>query len=86
MRRLESNGVNRDTGSRQDRNLRRDLPGLVLLLQKHPERYRMLFLMECHYQNTEGFALHFLRGAKKYGIEIDDFYRSRLRAGVESVI
>ena len=55
----------------------------ALLLAKHPDRYPNLFLMEGHYQHTEGFAVNFLRGARTYGIDVDDFYLSRLRAGVE---
>jgi hypothetical protein len=47
-----------------------------LLLKKHPERYRMLFLREGHYAHTKGFAEHLLRGAAKYGVELDEFYRS----------
>lgn len=50
----------------------------VLLMQKHPERYRELFLSESHYKNTPGFRENFLRGAKKYNIELDTFYRKFL--------
>ena len=35
----------------------------ALLLKKHPDRYRTLFLKEAHYLNTEGFHEHFRRGA-----------------------
>jgi len=49
----------------------------ALLLKKHPERYRTLFLREAHYAHTPGFAEHFLRGAARYQVEIDDFYLSR---------
>ena len=38
----------------------------ALLLKKHPDRYRTLFLKEGHYLNTEGFHEHFRRGAVKY--------------------
>ncbi|MFM6756618.1 MAG: glycosyltransferase, partial [Dolichospermum sp.] len=46
----------------------------VLLMQKHPERYRELFFMESHYKNTPGFRENFLRGIKKYNVEVDKFY------------
>jgi glycosyltransferase involved in cell wall biosynthesis len=45
----------------------------ALLLKKHPDRYRTLFLKEAHYLNTEGFHEHFRRGAVKYGVAIDEF-------------
>jgi glycosyltransferase involved in cell wall biosynthesis/GT2 family glycosyltransferase len=44
-----------------------------LLLRKHPERYRALFLKEGHYRRTEGFCEHFARGARKYGVNVDEF-------------
>jgi glycosyltransferase involved in cell wall biosynthesis/GT2 family glycosyltransferase len=50
----------------------------ALLLKKHPERYRALFLTEGHYAKTTGFHEHFLRGAEKYGVALDDFYVSLL--------
>ena len=46
-------------------------------MKKHPERYRTLFLREAHYANTAGFFEHLLRGADKYGVDIDEFYLSR---------
>jgi GT2 family glycosyltransferase len=48
----------------------------ALLLKKHPERYRTLFVRERHYAQTPGFFDHFQRGALKHGVEIDDFYLS----------
>lgn len=45
----------------------------ALLLKKHPDRYRTLFLKEAHYLNTEGFHEHFRRGAAKYGVKVDEF-------------
>jgi GT2 family glycosyltransferase len=51
----------------------------ALLLKKHPERYRDLFLRERHYSHTPGFFDHLQRGALKYGVEIDDFYLSHRR-------
>jgi glycosyltransferase involved in cell wall biosynthesis/GT2 family glycosyltransferase len=51
----------------------------ALLFQKHPDRYRELFLQEAHYRHTPGFRDHFLRGAEKYSVEIDTFFIERLR-------
>ena len=51
----------------------------ALLLKKHPDRYRDLFLKERHWENAIGFWDNFLRGAKKYGIEIPDFYLSFMK-------
>jgi GT2 family glycosyltransferase len=48
----------------------------ALLLKKHPERYRTLFLRERHFAQTPGFFDHLQRGAAKYGVQIDDFYLS----------
>jgi FkbM family methyltransferase len=53
----------------------------ALLLAKHPERYRSLFLSEGHHRHTPGFREHFLRGAEKYGVAIDDYYTSLLLSG-----
>jgi glycosyltransferase involved in cell wall biosynthesis len=47
----------------------------ALLLAKHPERYRSLFFDEGHYLQTEGFCEHFLRGAEKYRVPLDDLFR-----------
>jgi len=56
----------------------------ALLLKKHPERYRTLFLRERHFAHTPGFFDHLQRGASKYGVQIDDFYLShRQRASHE---
>jgi glycosyltransferase involved in cell wall biosynthesis len=48
----------------------------ALLLKKHPQRYRTLFLRERHFAQTPGFFDHLQRGATKFGIQIDDFYLS----------
>ena len=53
----------------------------ALLLKKHPDRYRTLFLKEAHYLNTEGFHEHFRRGAVKYGVQIDEFLAGVSAAG-----
>lgn len=42
----------------------------ALLVSKHPERYRELFLAEAHYQNTAGFWENLLRGAEKYRVSL----------------
>lgn len=47
----------------------------ALLFAKHPERYRSLFFDEGHYLHTEGFCEHFLRGAEKYRVPLDDLLR-----------
>jgi len=49
----------------------------ALLLKKHPERYRTLFLREAHYERTPGFRDHLMRGAAKYQVDIDEFFLSR---------
>jgi hypothetical protein len=49
----------------------------ALLMKKHPERYRTLFLREAHYAQTPGFMDHLLRGAAKYQVQVDDFYLAR---------
>ena len=48
----------------------------ALLLKKHPDRYRSLFLRERHFVQTPGFFEHLQRGAVKHGVEIDEFYLS----------
>jgi glycosyltransferase involved in cell wall biosynthesis/GT2 family glycosyltransferase len=45
----------------------------ALLFKKHPGRYKSLFLREGHYLHTRGFHEHFARGARKYGVSIDEF-------------
>jgi glycosyltransferase involved in cell wall biosynthesis len=42
----------------------------ALLCEKHPERYRELFLFEGHYRKTPGFWPNLLRGAEKYGVDL----------------
>jgi hypothetical protein len=55
-----------------------------LLLKKHPERYEELFSRECHWQNTPGFWLHFLAGARKYQVALPDYVKVRLAEAQES--
>lgn len=40
----------------------------ALLLKKHPEKYRELFLVEAHYAYTQGFWENFRRGLMAYGV------------------
>ncbi len=47
----------------------------ALLLKKHPEKYKELFLKEGHWKNTEGFWGNFLKGLQKYGVELPEFYK-----------
>ena len=47
----------------------------ALLLEKHPGRYRTLFLREGHYRHTKGFWENFLRGTEKYRIQLEAFYQ-----------
>jgi glycosyltransferase involved in cell wall biosynthesis len=56
----------------------------ALLLNKHPELYRTLFMGEAHYLHTEGFRENFLRGVEKYGVKLDDFYLSLLSGSSET--
>ncbi|KAB8330676.1 glycosyltransferase [Scytonema tolypothrichoides VB-61278] len=53
----------------------------ALLMKKHPERYRELFLREAQYSRTPGFCENLLRGARKYNVEIDNFYLCYLKEG-----
>jgi glycosyltransferase involved in cell wall biosynthesis len=46
----------------------------ALLFGKHPSRYRELFKMEGHWMRTKGFWEHFLRGGRKYGVDLSDFH------------
>lgn len=48
----------------------------ALLLKKHPERYKELFLREGHWKNTAGFWENFLIGMKKYHVELPEFYEA----------
>ena len=40
----------------------------ALLIKKHPERYRELFLVEAHYAYTQGFWENLYRGITLYGV------------------
>ncbi|MCL4487938.1 MAG: glycosyltransferase [Chloroflexi bacterium] len=67
--------VERESHAERNRFFEKD----ALLLAKHPERYRALFFDEGHYLHTEGFSEHFLRGAEKYRVPLDDLFRYLLR-------
>jgi len=66
--------VGRETHAARVRFFEKD----ALLLKKHPDRYKSLFLREGHYRNTPGFGEHFMRGSIKYGVPIDGFYSALL--------
>lgn len=58
--------IERESQAERNRFFEKD----ALLLSKHPERYRELFLAEAHFQRTAGFWEHLARGAKKYGVRL----------------
>jgi GT2 family glycosyltransferase len=62
--------IKRESNAERDRFFEKD----ALLLRKHPEKYRELFLREDHWMHTPGFWSNFFEGAKKYGVEIPGFY------------
>ncbi len=47
----------------------------ALLMLKHPDRFKALFLAEGHYMNTPGYWEHFLEGVERYGARLDPFYQ-----------
>ncbi len=53
----------------------------ALLFKKHPDRYKHLFSAEGHWESTPGFWEHFLRGHRKYGVELDTFFRDHMQRG-----
>ncbi len=61
--------VQRESLAERNRFFEKD----ALLLQKHPERYKELFLSEGHWRNTPGFVENLLRGAEKYGVELPEW-------------
>jgi glycosyltransferase involved in cell wall biosynthesis len=56
--------VQRESQAERNRFFEKD----ALLLKKHPEKYRQLFFMEGHYQQTNGFWSNLNRGLEKYGV------------------
>ena len=61
--------VERETAAARARFFEKD----ALLLKKHPDRYKSLFLIERHYANTDGFWEHFIRGSRKYDVNVKGF-------------
>lgn len=59
--------IERESSSARARFFEND----ALLLEKHPLRYKTLFMSERHWEKTPGFWENFLRGAKKYGVEMN---------------
>jgi glycosyltransferase involved in cell wall biosynthesis len=47
--------------------------GDALLLRKHPDQYRELFLREGHWRKGSDFWSPFLRGARKYDVVLPDY-------------
>ena len=47
----------------------------AILLSKHPERYRELFLREGHWRKGRRFWEPFVRGAEKITLELPDYIR-----------
>jgi glycosyltransferase involved in cell wall biosynthesis len=62
--------IERESDSSRARFFEKD----ALLFRKHPSRYRHLFKMENHWMKTKDFWEHFLRGGKKYGVDLSDFH------------
>ncbi|TKR29719.1 glycosyltransferase [Luteimonas gilva] len=58
--------IERESQAERNRFFEKD----ALLLSKHPERYRQLFLAEAHFLNTAGFWDHLARGAEKYRVSL----------------
>lgn len=56
--------VQRESQAERNRFFEKD----ALLLKKHPEKYRQLFFMEGHYQQTNDFWTNVNRGLEKYGV------------------
>jgi GT2 family glycosyltransferase len=55
----------------------------ALLWQKHPDKYRQLFLAECHFLNTPGFREALLDGFNRLGVTFDqlpEWMQERLNA------
>lgn len=63
----------RESRAERDRFFEKD----ALLLKKHPDRFRTLFLAEPE-NKTPGYREHFLRGCRKYGVKPPRFYVARL--------
>jgi glycosyltransferase involved in cell wall biosynthesis len=66
--------VQRESQAERNRFFEKD----VLLLKKHPERYRQLFFMEGHYRKTDGFWANLRRGMELYGGSMPEWMVSSL--------
>lgn len=66
--------IERESGPERARFFEKD----ALLLKKHPDKYKVLFTAEGHGEKTSGFWENFLRGARKYGVDVPEFYLSLL--------
>lgn len=52
----------------------------ALLFQKHPERYKVLFEFERHYERSVGFSQHLLRGFEQIGVKPPSWITRRLKS------
>jgi glycosyltransferase involved in cell wall biosynthesis len=66
--------VQRESQAERNRFFEKD----VLLLKKHPEKYRQLFFMEGHYRKTDGFWANLRRGLELYGGSMPEWMVSSL--------
>ena len=66
--------------SRQERNkfFEKD----ALLMRKHPERYKQLFLAESHWHKSPEFCKIFLNSANKHGVELPEWCRPYIEKGL----
>ena len=55
----------------------------ALLMKKHPERYKELFLAECHWHKLPEFCKIFLNSANKYGMELPEWCRPYIEKGLQ---
>jgi glycosyltransferase involved in cell wall biosynthesis len=61
--------IQRESQEERNRFFEKD----ALLLKKHPEKYRQLFVMEGHYWQTSGFWSNLQRGLELYGVATPDW-------------
>jgi len=61
--------IQRESQEERNRFFEKD----ALLLKKHPDKYRQLFVMEGHYWQTGGFWLNLHRGLELYGVAEPDW-------------
>ena len=54
----------------------------ILLLKKHPERYKQLFLAECHWQKSPDFCRIFLNSASEQSLKLPQWCRPYLEEGL----